>query len=231
MGMFGGLATIGTGVGVTLALVFVLASRFLFPTAGDPAAAPLAAVIYGAAAVLGALVFLVREDSESTHALKESLAAAFVASVIVVADPLTRPLLPVLPAYLLVVYLLCATLAAASRITGVATAAVLFATLSLAPVWAAPLVEYAGNPSWLSGLVIDSSPLTSLALALDLDYLRSTWFYGYSALGSMRYDYPGWAATIACLSLMPSALLIRSLLTATAYPMRPLVRFPREAHP
>lgn len=58
------------------------------------------------------------------------------------------------------------------------------------PLWAAPLVETGllGNNggNWLIAL----SPLSYLAVAAQWDYLRDPWFYQYTPLGGLRFDYP-----------------------------------------
>jgi len=230
MGIVGGLVTIDAGVRLGLAAALVLASRFLVSTAGDPAAVSLAAVTSGCAGILATLMFLARQESSPEHFLSKAAVATLVVGLITVADPVTRPLFAFLPGYLLVVFLLSATMAAAARALGTGTLIMIFAALTLAPVWAAPLVELGGNPPWLRGLVIGSSPVTALSLALDLDYLRTTWFYAHSALGSMRYDYPAWSAILACLSVLPAAVLILNLRAAGAHPFRLYIRLPREAH-
>ena len=62
-----------------------------------------------------------------------------------------------------------------------------------------------------------SSPLTALSVAVDLDYLRAEWFYATSALGSMRYAYPGWTQAVTVLSVVPAgAILLERLRIAGA---------------
>ena len=218
-----------TRTGLAAGLVFL--SPALFAVADDPAAAALTAIIYGLAGILAALLFLVRTHSTAEYAFTEAAIAVSFVLVLMIGDPATRALVPALPQYLLVVYLLCATFAIAARITGTATALVVLTACTLAPLWAAPLVEYAGNPSPVRELVIGSSPLTALAIALDLDYLRSAWFYGHSALGSMRYDYPAWAAILCGLSALPAAVVLRGLLKACGRRFRPFFCYPGEANP
>jgi len=64
------------------------------------------------------------------------------------------------------------------------------ALMMLSPLWLAPLAEAAAPDRTVANLAIALSPLTYLSAAADYDYLRTPWFYGHSAIGSLRYDYP-----------------------------------------
>ncbi len=75
------------------------------------------------------------------------------------------------------------------------------------PLWSAPLVALAGSPRWLVDAVIALCPVSFLAAAADIDYLRGAWFYRHAPYGALRYDYPD-AALYAALLLLLSALLL-----------------------
>jgi len=76
------------------------------------------------------------------------------------------------------------------------------ATLFALPIWLGPVAEAAGNPMWLTNLIVAVSPLSALAVALDLDVLRTNWFYQHSALGSLRYEYFSWLGYVAVLGTL-----------------------------
>ena len=69
------------------------------------------------------------------------------------------------------------------------------------PIWLGPIAETAGNPMLLTNLIVAASPLSALAVALDLDVLRTNWFYQHSALGSLRYEYFSWLGYVAVLGI------------------------------
>jgi hypothetical protein len=76
------------------------------------------------------------------------------------------------------------------------------ASLFALPIWLGPIAEAAGNPMWLTNLIVAASPLSALAVALDLDVLRTNWFYQHSVLGSLRYEYFSWLGYVAVLGLL-----------------------------
>lgn len=76
------------------------------------------------------------------------------------------------------------------------------ASLFALPIWLGPIAEAAGNPVWLTNLIVAASPLSALAVALDLDVLRTNWFYQHSALGSLRYEYFPWLGYVAVLGIL-----------------------------
>jgi hypothetical protein len=104
--------------------------------------------------------------------------------------------------------LLAATIAIATRRMPMPIAITLVALFVFIPIWAAPAVELARNPIGLTNAVVAASPLTAFAVALDLDYLRTSWFYANSALGSMRYSYPAWPLVCLLLSIIPVAVIL-----------------------
>lgn len=87
-------------------------------------------------------------------------------------------------------------------------AVALIAALLAAPVWLAPAVESAGNPPGLTTFALAASPVTVFASAIDLDFLRTNWFYEHSALGSLRYAYPAWTTSIAALGMTAFLLVM-----------------------
>jgi hypothetical protein len=85
------------------------------------------------------------------------------------------------------------TLAAAALRDRLAAAALALAVAGLAtatPLWLGPIAERFAATPVLVDAIVAVSPLTYLAVLADFDYLRATWFYEHSSLGSLRYDYP-----------------------------------------
>jgi hypothetical protein len=78
------------------------------------------------------------------------------------------------------------------------------------PIWLGPIAEVAGNPMFLTNLIVALSPLSALAVALDLDILRTNWFYQHSMLGSLRYEYLPWVGYVAVLGVLSIAAGRRS---------------------
>jgi hypothetical protein len=69
------------------------------------------------------------------------------------------------------------------------------------PLWAGPLVEVFPSP-WLAAAAVAASPLSFFAAAADFDYLRTEWFYRFSAIGTLRYEYPSFLA-FSCAYVLP----------------------------
>jgi len=59
------------------------------------------------------------------------------------------------------------------------------------PVWAGVLIELANAPEGLTQAAVTLSPLSHLAVGLEMDYLRTEWIYRVTPIGSLRYSYPG----------------------------------------
>ncbi|MGH0033638.1 MAG: hypothetical protein ACQGVK_01280 [Myxococcota bacterium] len=59
------------------------------------------------------------------------------------------------------------------------------------PLWLGPLAERLGTWPGVATAIVAMSPISYLAVLADTDYLRGEWFYAHSALGSLRFDYPG----------------------------------------
>lgn len=82
-------------------------------------------------------------------------------------------------------------------------------SLTAAPLYLGWLAEYYSQRHWLVNTIANTSPVSHLAAALDVDYLRSTWFYGHSRLGSLRFDYPAPAVNAAGYAL--TAVVLQAL--------------------
>ena len=78
------------------------------------------------------------------------------------------------------------------------------------PIWLGPIAEAAGNPMLLTNWIVAVSPLSAFAAALDLDVLRTNWFYQHSMLGSLRYEYLPWLGYVAVLGVLSIAAGRRS---------------------
>lgn len=79
---------------------------------------------------------------------------------------------------------------------------VMFLALLAAPVWLAPVAELSGNSIGITNAIVAISPLSAFAVALDVDYLRTSWFYEHSVLGSLRYSYPSWLHYVTSFSIL-----------------------------
>lgn len=194
---------------LSLVVLLLLALRYVLPMNLDPARPALLAILYACGAIAAMLLFSVATDDRSTKIIAWSALVSAVSCVVLVADPETRAFAGRAFTLVAVVFLLGSSLCLLARRLPVEIVLSAAAIAALAPVWAGPLVELAGNPDWLTRVVVYVSPLTTFAVALDVDYLRTIWFYDHSAIGSMRYHYPGLMNCIALLALLPAASLIR----------------------
>ena len=205
----------------------MLVARLLLPVSQEPAQSALVAVSYACVALVALLLFRPTVRTGTIDLLLWCLVVSVLYAAILIADPVTRPLLILVPKISMTLLLLAATVAIATRRISVPLVVTLVMLFTLVPLWAAPAVELAGNPGRFTNTVVAVSPLTVFAVALDLDYLRTTWFYANSALGSMRYSYPGWPMVCLLLSILPVAAGLAAF-------MRPLVnpfnRIAKEAH-
>lgn len=206
----------------------ILLSRMLLPVIEEPAKPALVVVVYSCATLLALLLFRPQADTSIAQTLGWSLTATVIFAAIVLLDPLTRGIAIAFPGIVMTVLLLSATVGIVTQRMPMSVAFAVLAVLTLAPLWAAPAVELAGNPAWLTDAVVASSPLTLIATALDLDYLRTSWFYANSALGSMRYAYPAWISVCVVLSLVPLAAVTVGVLRSIDIPS---IRLAKEAHP
>ena len=89
-------------------------------------------------------------------------------------------------------------LAAATLLTALGMLAV------AAPIWLGPIAERFAPTGVFVDALVAVSPLSYLAVLADHVYLRATWFYEYTALGSLRYDYPA-AASQSVIYALPFA--------------------------
>lgn len=76
------------------------------------------------------------------------------------------------------------------RLAAAAVLAALGVLAVAAPIWLGPIAERFAPTGMLVDGIVAVSPLSYLAVLADHDYLRATWFYEHSAIGSLRYDYP-----------------------------------------
>jgi hypothetical protein len=113
-------------------------------------------------------------------------------------------------------------LARAGMAAAVAAAAVAggFLLACGTPVWLAPALADTS-----AGAVVALSPLSHLAVPLELDYLRGAWFYQHSPLGGLRFDYPRSAHTLALGAVAAGVLLLHEWLRGAR------ARSPRKATP
>ena len=213
---------------LTLIAAATLLLASLVPLDPGPAQAGLKATAYALAAVVGILLLRPSQDLTLFTIIVWSAAGAGLVAVFLLVDSTTRMLLPYLPRLLLTLFLLAATFSIATRYVPAPLVITLFVMATLMPVWAAPLVEVSGNPAWLNKFVVNACPLTAIAITVDLDYLRSAWFYANSALGSMRYSYPAWSNACLLLAIVPAAAVIRERRRTTP---ATLISIRKEVHP
>ena len=205
----------------------MLVGRLLLPVSQEPAQPALVAVSYACVALVALLIFRPPGRTGTTDLISWCLVVSVLFAAVLIADPLTRPLLLLVPKISMTLLLLAATVAIATRRTPVPIVVTLVMLFTLVPLWAGPAVELAGNPGRFTNTVVAVSPLTAFAVALDLDYLRTTWFYANSALGSMRYSYPGWPLVCLLLSIVPVAAILAAVIRPLAISFN---RIAKEAH-
>ena len=63
-------------------------------------------------------------------------------------------------------------------------------TLMLAPLWLGPLAAASANHETVASLALLLSPLSLPAGLADIDFMRASWFYQYSPIASLSFDYP-----------------------------------------
>lgn len=197
-----------TQLALCLAATLALA-RYLVDIPQGPGNASLLVLLYASSACLSSLlVSSTHSPTEKIHwppLFRRSTATVLVFLTAVAADPGTRgmifALLPLSVMLFLMVLLTNTFLFAVSgssenqRPFWFSVVAALFA----AAIWLGPLVETTGNPTFLTNAVVAISPLTAFAVSIDLDYLRTSWFYEHSSLGAMRYAYLSWAMYVVIL--------------------------------
>ena len=202
----------------------VAASLVLWPRLG-PDLAPLVAA---PAAVLSTALFLVPAAVAAGFAPGRLLWAAALAAGLALGLALAEPSqtagvagglrLAALAGMLL--YLLGALAALLAPAVGSARAALAWLTAAIAvlgtsPVWLAPVIDLGAPGPVATDALVAANPLTHVAVAAHVDYLRREWFYLYSPLGSLRYAYPSATATLA------GCLLAVLLVSWAAYRLQP----------
>lgn len=194
----------------------MLVGRWLLPVSQEPAQSALVAISYACVALFALLIFRPPVRTSTIDLLRGCLIVSILFAAILISDPVTRPQLLLVPKISVTFLLLAATVAIATRRMPVPVVVTLVMLFTFVPLWAAPAVELAGNPGGLTNIIVAASPLTAFAIALDLDYLRTTWFYANSALGSMRYSYPGWPLVCLLLSIIPVAEILAAVIRPLA---------------
>ena len=145
----------------------MLIARWLLPVSQEPAQSALVAVSYACVAMVALLIFRPSLQTGSTALFRWCLTVTALFAAILIIDPLTRPLLVLVPKLALTLLLLAVTITAATRRMPMPVVVNLVALFTLVPIWAAPVVELAGNPVGLTNAVVASSPLTAATNAPD----------------------------------------------------------------
>lgn len=177
----------------------LLLAKFLYDAPRQPGNDELMVLLYAAATLLSAVLLTPLNSSVSQQSLWNLVSRCATAAMIFLAasllDPQTRALFAQLflaSALLFLVLLAALSLVFAffeHRTAARQSVFSLTAALLLAPLWLGPLAELSGNKPMLSNLIVGISPLSVIATSLDFDYLRTSWFYKHSVLGSLRYEY------------------------------------------
>jgi NADH:ubiquinone oxidoreductase subunit 6 (subunit J) len=95
------------------------------------------------------------------------------------------------------------------------------ALAATATLWLGPIAERFAATDGLASAVVAASPLTYLAVLADFDYLRATWFYEHTALGSLRYEYPHeMTLTVVYASPLAAAAALRWLHRSKSRPAK-----------
>jgi hypothetical protein len=169
----------------------------------------LRAMTGAGAAALGAILFLlpaaVEHRSPASLALgaAAALALAFALALAAPAPPVSATTAAALGLAAALLTALTGAVAALlrplARDPGAALAWPVAALMAAAaaPVWLGPLLYRLEPGQAVTDLLVALSPLTHLAVAADVDYLRSDWFYRNAPFGGLRYEYPSLAAVAA----------------------------------
>jgi hypothetical protein len=137
----------------------------------------------GSAAAAGALAFALALAAPGPRVTTATAAALGLAAALLTATAgafgaLLRPLAP-------------------NGQAAVAWPSAVLLVVAAGPVWLGPVVYRTDPAQPLTDAVIAASPLTHLAVAGGVDYLRSDWFYRNAPFGALRYEYPGLAVVVA----------------------------------
>ncbi len=201
-------------------MILVTLTLLAWDLSSGPGAAPdghslhlvgLAAVA-NVAAILLAPVSVTQPPARAAATVSSLVTLAFLTVLMVLYGPAV-PLASLLRLAVTVWLMLFATLLVLQLLPGAVEhrrAALLTALVLLgaAPIWLGPVVEATGNPLLLTNLVVAVSPLSAIAVALDIDLLRSGWFYAHSVLGSLRYDYLSWLSYVGILGTLCCSIML-----------------------
>lgn len=177
----------------------LLLARFLFDAPREPGHNELMVLLYAATTILAAVLLTPLNSSFSLQSLWVLGSHCAITTTIFLAttliDPQTRGLLPelLLSAGLLFLMLLASlSLLLIFVVYRTNARQIVFFSITallLAPLWLGPLAEISGNTPVPSNLIVGINPLSAIATTLDFDYLRTSWLYKHSVLGSLRYEY------------------------------------------
>lgn len=78
----------------------------------------------------------------------------------------------------------------------IATIVLVALNFCAAPIFLGPVAEHLSTHRVFVDAIVNVSPVTHFATALGFDYLRDNWFYQYSRVGSIRFDYATPAACV-----------------------------------
>jgi hypothetical protein len=99
-----------------------------------------------------------------------------------------------------------------SEAFGKITGLMLFATAATLPLWLSPIAEIFNSHQGLIDGILVLSPLSHLAVLLQVDFLHSDWFYQNSAFGSLRFHYPAiWQFATLYLVLIAAIIYLTSV--------------------
>jgi hypothetical protein len=190
----------------------LLSAGFLFDIPQGPAESALLILVYASATLLSALLLVPLDPDWSTRsfiALVGRCAMAMTLFVIVtqINPQIRAPIGQLLPiaaiVFLLMLSALCVVMAFVKNRADARLLVFLVLTVSIsACLWLGPLAEATGNSPTLTNLIVGANPLSAFAVSLNMDYLRTSWFYQHSVLGSLRYDYYSWSSYLTTLALI-----------------------------
>jgi hypothetical protein len=198
--------------------ISLLISRLVFSVPEEPAGTGLLMLVYASTACFSALLFVPASPPFTARSLpvllRRCAVVVLIFTIALAVDPQTRAAIgQIVPLAMMLFLLLIAILTPVfvfhARNTEVrqiifTVLAILFST----PIWLGPLTEQTGNTPGLTSVIVGVSPLSALAVSLDVDYLRTDWFYRHSVLGSLRYEYPSWISYALIYMTFISSLII-----------------------
>ncbi len=198
--------------------VSLLISRFLFAIPAGPGETAMLLLVYAGAACFSAVLFTPVGADDSAHGVlalwRNCVFVVLIFMIAVLADSQTRAVIgQTLPLALMLFLLLMAALAPVLAFSATCTHArqiafTVLAILFAMPVWLGPLAEQTGHLPGLPNLIIGASPLSALAVSLDIDYLWSSWFYKHSVVGSLRHEYVSWSTYVLIFTIIIAGFAI-----------------------